>query len=174
MSLKNSNSTEENKEDYAKLILDLQITIDLLQEKDKKLTEKQVQIMKEKRDIEENLLYKKTLLQTYSIQQNMDTMFDQDIKSIPHFYLLTETDLFNISNAIDKKDYTSIVNNDSKKYPRFIDLENVVSYVIQVKKAYPLWKLTKISLSGKIDTHPPKNYYTYYFTTPEGFEFIKE
>lgn len=164
-------SSTNTEEDTILLIMDLQSEIDFLQEKEITIKEDLSKLMKEKRNIEEDLQYKKDLLQTYSIQQNWNTMFDQNIKNIAHFDLLTESDLFKISKAIDKKDYTSIVNTISKKYPRFIDLENVVDYVIQVKKAYPLWELKAINLSAKLDTHPPKNYYTYYFTTPEGFVF---
>jgi hypothetical protein len=99
----------------------------------------------------------------------MNTVFHEDIKSIPNFDLLTKDDLFKISKAIDKKNYNSISN--GKTYPRFIDLETVVNYVIQVKQIYPLWEFTYIRKFGKIDTYPPKNCYTYHFTTPEGLEF---
>lgn len=98
----------------------------------------------------------------------MNTVFYQDIQNIPNFDLLTKDDLFKISKAIDKTDYNC---NSDKKYPRFIDLENVVKYIIQVKHTYPLWKLIYINKFGKIDIYPPKNCYTYHFTTPEGLEF---
>jgi hypothetical protein len=98
----------------------------------------------------------------------MNTDFYQDIQNIPNFDLLTKDDLFKISGAIDKRDYN--LKSDGK-YPRFIDLENVVKYIIQVKHTYPLWELTNIDKYGKIDTYPPKNCYKYNFLTPEGLLF---
>ena len=158
----------DEKEDYSKLINELK---EELKEKIKEHTTQEIEIRKlysinnkKKEEIKD----KKKLLQTYEIKESLNTIFYQDIQDIPNFNLLTKDDLFKISKAIDKTDYNSISNG---KYPRFIDLENVVKYIIQVKEIYPLWDLTYVKKFGKIDTNPPKNCYIYHFTTPEGLIF---
>jgi hypothetical protein len=162
-------SQEANKEEnYSKLISDLQCKIDVLKVEENKIKQEQSKRYMEKKIIEKELTEKKILLENYKIKYSMNTIFYQDIRNIPNFDLLTENDLFKISKAIDKRDYNL---NSDVKYPRFIDLENVVRYIIQVKQIYPLWELTDINKYGKIDTYPPKNCYKYQFTTPEGLLF---
>jgi hypothetical protein len=158
----------DKEEDYSKLILDLQSEIDVLKIEDNNNKKEQLKRYTEKKRVEKELIEKRKLLQIYEIKNSITTVFYEDIQNIPNFDLLTKDDLFKISNAIDKKDYN--VNSDAK-YPRFIDLENVVKYIIQVKQIYPLWELNYINKFGKIDTYPPKNCYTYHFTTPEGLIF---
>jgi len=153
----------ENQEDYSKLIYDLYSEIDELKTEENKIKEEQSKRYTKKKRIEKELTEKK---------HSLNTVFYQDIQNIPNFDLLTKDDLFKISKAIDKTDYNFNYNcNSDKKYHRFIDLENVVKYIIQVKQIYPLWKLTYINKFGKIDIYPPKNCYTYHFITQEGLEF---
>ena len=160
----------DKEEDYSKLIADLK---EELKEKIKEQTTQEIEIRKlysinnkKKAEIKD----KKKLLQTYEIKESVNTIFYQDIQNIPNFKLLTKDDLFKISKAIDKTNYNS-TSTSNGKYHRFIDLENVVKYIIQVKEIYPLWNLTYVKKFGKIDTYPPKNYYIYHFTTPEGLIF---
>ena len=160
--------TCNKEEDYSKLISDIQSEIDVLKEKENTIRIEQSKRYTEKKSIEKELTEKKQLLKIYEIKHSMNTIFCQDIENISNFHLLTKDDLFKISKAIDKRDYNL---NFNSNYPRFIDLEDVVKYIIQVKQIYPLWELTYINKFGKIDTYPPKNCYTYHFTTPEGLLF---
>ena len=160
------NNKEED--DYGKLISDLTSEIIILNNEYNNIKKEQLKRYTEKQIIEKELTEKKKLLRTFEIKYSINTVFYQDIQNIPNFNLLTKDDLFKISESIDKTDYTSISNG---KYPRFIDLENIVKYIIQIKEIYPLWKLTYINKFGKIDTYPPKNCYTYHFVTPEGLMF---
>jgi len=158
----------DNEEDYSKFISDLQSEIDILKTEENDIRIEQSKRYTEKKRIEKELLEKKKLLKIYEIKLSMNTDFYQYIQNIPNFDLLTKDDLFKISGAIDKRNYN--LKSDGE-YPRFIDLENVVKYIIQVKQTYPLWELTYIDKYGKIDTYPPKNFYKYNFLTPEGLLF---
>jgi hypothetical protein len=157
--------TTNGEEDYTKIISFLKSEIDVLKQEDIKIKKELFHTRIKKGEKETEIFEKEKLLQTYQIK-NISKLIYQHIQKISNHELLSTDDIFKISKAIDKTDYTAF-----GCYPRFIDLETVVEYLIKVKQAYPLWTITNIRKSFKIETNPPKNLYGYEFTTPEGLVF---
>jgi hypothetical protein len=155
----------EKEEYYSKLISDLKFQIYILKKEGIIIQKEHFKLSVRKKEMEREIIEKQNLLETYEIKY-ISTLIYKYIQEIPNFNLLSLDDAFMISKAIDKTDYSSL-----GKYPRFIDLENIVKYIIQVKQKYPSWELTNIHNYGRIDTLPPKNCYSYQFATPEGRMF---
>ena len=86
------------------------------------------------------------------------TMIGEKEKNIVGFNLLTEDELSVIAKNMNKTDY--------RKYgaPRWLDLENIIKTVIEMKNSYPKFTLTNLDIGGQIDTLPPKTFYRYEFT----------
>lgn len=79
-----------------------------------------------------------------------------DNSSIEGFELLSEDELSVITTNMDRTDY--------RKYGvpiRFYDLERICREVINIKKKYPKWILTKLARAGQYDTLPPDKFYRY-------------
>ena len=86
------------------------------------------------------------------------TMIGEKEKNIDGFNLLSEDELSVIAKNMNKTDY--------RKYgaPRWLDLENIIKTVVEMKKSYPNFTLTNLDIGGQIDTLPPKTFYRYEFT----------
>lgn len=85
-------------------------------------------------------------------------IISEDIKNIDNFSFLNEEELIIITKKMDKTDYRKYGN-----YPRWLDLEKIIKYVIGMKKYYPNWTLENMSKRGQIDTMPPESFYNYVF-----------
>jgi hypothetical protein len=85
-------------------------------------------------------------------------MIGEKEKNIDGFNLLSEDELSVIAKNMNKTDY--------RKYgaPRWLDLENIIKTVVEMKKSYPNFTLTNLDIGGQIDTLPPKTFYRYEFT----------
>lgn len=90
--------------------------------------------------------------------EDSKNMIDENIANIENFDLLNEEELMIITSKMDKTDYRK-----QGDYPRWLDLESIIKYVIDMKKKYTKWTLTDLSKGGQYDTLPPKTFYTYEF-----------
>ena len=59
---------------------------------------------------------------------------------------------------MDKTDYRKY-----GEYPRWIDLDKIIKYVINIKKQYTTWTLLSLSRGGQLDMLPPDTFYRYVF-----------
>ncbi len=87
------------------------------------------------------------------------TMIGEKERNIDGFNLLTEDELSVIAKNMNKTDYRKY-----GQYPRWLDLENIIKTVIDLKNSYPKFTLTNLDIGGQIDTLPPKTFYRYEFT----------
>ena len=87
------------------------------------------------------------------------TMIGEKEKNIDGFNLLTEDELSVIAKNMNKTDYRKY-----GQYPRWLDLENIIKTVVEMKKRYPKFTLTNIDIGGQIDVLPPQTFYRYEFT----------
>ena len=85
-------------------------------------------------------------------------------RNIEGFGLLSEKEVAVITTKMDRTDYRAYGD-----YPRWIDLERIIKEVIEIKKYYAEWKLSKISKRSKSDTVPPETLYIYEFTDINGY-----
>ena len=151
---------------YEKTPEELNALNDTLNEKKKNIKrEKQIAgntmyiIEKELSDVEDKL---KRILQEFKRRENIEeakTMIGEKEKNIDGFYLLSEDELSIIAKNMNKTDYRK-----HGKYPRWLDLENIIKTVIDLKSSYPKFTLTNLDIGGQIDTVPPKTFYRYEFT----------
>ena len=69
--------------------------------------------------------------------------------------LISESELEVIFNCIDKTDYSVMAQ------PRWLDLDNIIDKIINVKRKHMNMILTKISIKNIHETFPPINDYIY-------------
>ena len=93
---------------------------------------------------------------------------DPTISQIPDFHLLSINELKVITKCINTTDYTNYGS------PRIKELKSVITFVLQIKKLYPTWKLDMLRIKAQYGSFLPKNLYEYRFLTPEGIHFIYE
>jgi len=86
------------------------------------------------------------------------SMITEDIMSIEGYNILSENELSIIKKQMDRRDYSKY-----GKYPRWIDLERIISFVINIKKQYPNWILTALSSGCQHGSMPPQTFYNYEF-----------
>lgn len=132
------------------------------------------QLQKQSRELRKLINLKEASLQTCErrIFQIKNILFSQNIfneetmSKFTDFHLLSADELTLIIKGLDKTDYT--------KYgkPRIMDLENVVNFILRIKKLYSTWNLDLLQKTGQQDSLPPGNIYEYTFITPEGHRFI--
>jgi hypothetical protein len=87
------------------------------------------------------------------------TMIGEKEKNIDGFNLLSEDELSVIAKNMNKTDYRKY-----GQYPRWLDLENIIETVVEMKKRYPKFTLTNLDIGGQIDVLPPQTFYRYEFT----------
>jgi hypothetical protein len=88
----------------------------------------------------------------------------ETVKDVEGFETLSSSELNAISNGMDKTDYTMF-----GKYPRWIDLERLVKYVIQFKKLYPGWILDRVIKLDQAETLlKSPTFYKFTYNTPLG------
>lgn len=90
--------------------------------------------------------------------EDAKNIIDEYISNIENFDLLNEEELKIITSKMDKTDYRKLGD-----YPRWLDLENIIKYVIDIKQKYTKWTLTNLSKVGHFDRLPPKTFYNYEF-----------
>lgn len=115
-------------------------------------------VEKELSDIEDKI---KRILQENVRRKDIaesKTMIGEKEKNIDGFNLLSEDELSIIAKNMNKTDY--------RKYgvPRWMDLENIIKTVVEMKNSYPKFTLTNLDIGGQIDTMPPETFYRYEFT----------
>jgi hypothetical protein len=115
-------------------------------------------IEKELSDVEDKL---NRILREFKRREDIaetKTMIGEKEKNIDGFNLLSEDELSVIAKNMNKTDY--------RKYgaPRWLDLENIIKTVVEMKNSYPKFTLTNLDIGGQIDTLPPKTFYRYEFT----------
>ena len=140
----------------------------------KKLHEEEKQLYKQIRELQKlkNLqaaslkTCEKRMIEIQNILFTQNIFNEETMSKFTDFHLLSANDIKQISKGLDKTDYT--------KYgkPRIMDLENVVNFILRIKKLYPTWNLDLLQKTGQQDSLPPKNIYEYTFITPEGDHFI--
>ena len=150
---------------YEKTQEELNTLNDTLNEKKKNIKrEKQIArntmyiIEKELSDVEDKL---NRILREFKRRENIEeskTMIGEKEKNIDGFYLLSEDELSIIAKNMNKTDY--------RKYgaTRWLDLENIIKTVVEMKKRYPKFTLTNLDIGGQIDSLPPQTFYRYEFT----------
>jgi len=85
----------------------------------------------------------------------------ESVQNIEGFDTLLETELLAISKGMDRTDYSTYGN-----FPRWCDLERLVTDVINFKKMYPGWILEYLEPGGRIC--PPRTSYKFQYKTPQG------
>ena len=85
-------------------------------------------------------------------------MIGEKEKNINGVDLLSEEELSIIAKNMNKTDY--------RKYgaTRWLDLENIIKTVVEMKNRYPKFTLTNLNIGGQIDSVPPQTFYRYEFT----------
>jgi hypothetical protein len=116
-------------------------------------------IEKELSDVEDNL---NRILREFKRREDISeskTMIGEKEKNIDGFNLLSEDELSVIAKNMNKTDYRKY-----GQYPRWLDLENIIKTVVEMKKRYPKFTLTNLDIGGQIDVLPPQTFYRYEFT----------
>lgn len=141
-----------------------------LNEKNYKLIEERSKLSKDICNIEKNFRDNHEEMRHVSreinrykeIEESKNIIGDLE-RNIKGFELLNERELAVITTKMDRTDYRHY-----GEYPRWIDLERIIKEVIDIKKHYTEWKLTKLSKRSNSDKVPPETFYIYEFTDKYG------
>jgi hypothetical protein len=118
------------------------------------------------KDIDYSLkLISKELTRREEIEE-AKSMLNPENLDIEGFELLSEDELSIITKNMDRTDYRK-----HGKYPRFHDFERICKEVINKKKKYPRWTLSKLERGGQYDTLPPQIFYRYEYKDEDGNHF---
>ena len=93
------------------------------------------------------------------------------VLSVDGFDTLATEELTAISTGMDRTNYKTITRAISLRghqIPRWIDAERLIKEVINFKKMYPGWVLSKVEIAGQYETFPPKTFYKFTYLTPQG------
>jgi hypothetical protein len=83
---------------------------------------------------------------------------------------LSKEEMNKIVTHMDKKDYRDFGN-----YPRWIDLQKIIDFVVEIKCQYDHWNLIEITrVPDQILNIPPNHKYIYTFQDPHGRRFTLE
>ena len=154
--LNKNNINEKSTEELKYFVDELQQQYNILTNERKKMNEER-KILESKIN---NIFTKNTLIRD-EIKRREDIIESKEIlkkqtQNIEGIELLTEDEIVIITSKMNRTDYRKNGN-----YPRFIDLDRICKEVIEIKKRYPQWKLSKMGQKGQYDTLPPHVFYMY-------------
>ena len=154
--LNKNNINEKSTEELKSFVDELQQQYNILTNERKKINEER-KILESKIS---NIFTKNTLIKD-EIKRREDIIKSKEIlkeqtQNIEGIELLTEDEIVIITSKMNRTDYRKNGN-----YPRFIDLERICKEVIEIKKRYTQWKLSKMGQKGQYDTFPPHVFYMY-------------
>jgi hypothetical protein len=95
----------------------------------------------------------------------------ETVEHMGGFDALSQEELLIIFKNMDKTDYRkmdAVRARSGQEIPRWLDLERIVTQVIEMKKLYAGWILCGLSRDGQYDTLPPQTFYKYTYKTPNG------
>lgn len=152
-------------------ISDAKTKYNILKEEIKQIDEELTKLQKEYKAIQVNIRTcesKKRELskETDKLKSVIESegIFDS-VLHIEGFETLLQHELIAIKECMNQTDYRKITKNE---YPRWIDLEKIVTEVINFKNQYVGWTLYCMQIAGHYDTLPPVNFYKYTYKTPQG------
>lgn len=166
----NTNATEHNKDTMINdLLKDLKLVKNDLTKQSEERIELYEQVAEKDRTIEE--LKQQKIYITMQIEQ-IKIKSHPDIQEIKN--LFNEKEVNVIINGMDKTDYNEECGrkqDETNKYPRFLDLEKITCKVKGFKKTYPKWFLIEVKRGLTVDCLPPRTSYSYKFKDSSGTVF---
>jgi len=91
--------------------------------------------------------------------ENMKLCTHPDIYKLNEF--LSEKEIIVILNGMDKTNYNDADARADKKYPRFLDLEDICKSIKKIKQLHKDWELYDLCISFSQDSCPPRSSYKY-------------